>query len=291
MEGRRQSRSQGARRRKPQRSRSSKRRQRSDIGRRVVTGVPWAAFAIVMVAAGGIVYLVAMIGFALLALHEFYRLTRSLRPVVLAGFLVAIGLALAAYFGSQYQMVLVMAVGVAVTFVLLLARPSRHDATVSMAVTMFGVLWIGVSIAHAVLLRKMPHGGGLVIDILVATFVADTFAYFGGKLYGRTPLAPRLSPNKTVEGLIAGVAGGTLGFWLAGLYQDWLGGTDALIIGVVVAAVAPLGDIFESAVKRDLEVKDSGRFFGAHGGVLDRLDAAFFALVAGYYMAQGILGA
>jgi phosphatidate cytidylyltransferase len=127
-----------------------------------------------------------------------------------------------------------------------------------------------------------------VIDVLVATFVGDTFAYFGGRFYGRTRIVPLISPNKTLEGLIAGIAGGTLAFWFAGLYQDWLTGPHALLMGVLVAIAAPLGDLFESLIKRDLEVKDTGRFFGAHGGVLDRLDALLFTIVVGYYAALGL---
>ena len=81
----------------------------------------------------------------------------------------------------------------------------------------------------------------------------------------------------------------TASIWLAGLYQDWLSGTDALIIGVCVALAAPFGDLFESMVKRDLAVKDSGRFFGEHGGVLDRLDAAIFTVIVGYYVANALV--
>jgi phosphatidate cytidylyltransferase len=83
--------------------------------------------------------------------------------------------------------------------------------------------------------------------------------------------------------MIAGILGGTAAFWFAGLYQDWLTGPDALLIGFLVALTAPVGDLFESLIKRDLEVKDTGRVFGPHGGVLDRLDAALFTIVVGYY--------
>ena len=127
-----------------------------------------------------------------------------------------------------------------------------------------------------------------MVDVLIGTFLGDTAAYFGGRLYGRRPLAPLISPNKTLEGLVAGVLGGTLAFWCAGLYQDWLSGADALVIGLAVALAAPVGDLFESLVKRDLAVKDTGSFFGAHGGVLDRLDAVFFTMVAAYYAAQAL---
>jgi phosphatidate cytidylyltransferase len=119
----------------------------------------------------------------------------------------------------------------------------------------------------------------------VATFVADTAAYAGGRLFGRHTLAPALSPNKTLEGLAFGLVGGTMGFWFAGLYQDWLPGLDALLMGMCIAALAPVGDLFESLIKRDLGVKDSGNVFGPHGGLLDRVDALLFTVVAGYYLA------
>jgi len=89
----------------------------------------------------------------------------------------------------------------------------------------------------------------------------------------------------TLEGLLGGFAIGTMAFWFAGLYQDWLSGVDALIIGAAVAAIAPVGDLFESMLKRDLAVKDTGILFGPHGGILDRLDAVFFTIVVGYYLA------
>ena len=105
---------------------------------------------------------------------------------------------------------------------------------------------------------------------------------------GRAPLAPRISPNKTVEGLIAGIVGGTFAFWFAGLYQDWLSGPRR-------AADRPLRRARGTGrrpVRVDAQarpgVKDTGRFFGAHGGVLDRLDAAFFTVVVGYYAANAL---
>ena len=84
------------------------------------------------------------------------------------------------------------------------------------------------------------------------------------------------------------VLAGTLAFWVAGLYQDWLTGPHALLMGALVALAAPVGDLFESMIKRDLEVKDTGKLFGAHGGVLDRLDAVFFTVPVAYYAAVGL---
>ena len=152
---------------------------------------------------------------------------------------------------------------------------------------MLGVVWIGLPLVHAVLLRDLPtHGAALLIDVLVGTFATDTAAYATGRMFGTHKIAPSLSPNKTLEGLIGGFLIGTMGFWFAGLYQDWLSGIDALIIGAAVAAIAPVGDLFESMLKRDLGRKDTGTLFGPHGGLLDRLDAVFFTVVVGYYLAS-----
>jgi phosphatidate cytidylyltransferase len=252
----------------------------------VLVALPWAAFAILIVAVGGTLFALALIGFAVLALHELYRMFERTRPLPLAGFIGAGGLVLAAQYGDQFQIVLVGTLAVLITFLMALARGPRMHTAFSMAVTLFGVAWIGLTLAHAVLLRNLEHGDGLIIDVLIGTFLGDTGAYFGGRLWGTRQLAPRVSPAKTVEGLVVGFFVGTLAFWFAGLYQDWLPGLDALVIGACVAAAAPLGDLFESLVKRDLGVKDTGRLFGEHGGVLDRLDAALFAVVVGYYLAR-----
>ena len=148
------------------------------------------------------------------------------------------------------------------------------------------MFWIGLALAHAVLLRDLDHGDGLLVDVLIATFIGDTGAYFGGRIWGTRRWRRAISPAQDGRGADRGFIAGTRGFWLAGLYQDWLSGAEALAIGACVAAAAPLGDLFESMIKRDLGVKDSGRFFGEHGGALDRLDAAFFTVIVGYYVRQ-----
>jgi phosphatidate cytidylyltransferase len=255
---------------------------------RVIVALPWAAFAIVIVAFGGDVFAFAMIGFGAIALHELYRMLAPARPIALAGMLSMAGLVLAAQYGDQFQVVLVSVASVPLVFLLALTRRSRRHVTIAMAVTLLGVFWVGMALAHAVLLRNLEHGDGLIVDVLVATFLGDTGAYFGGRLWGRRPLAPHISPTKTIEGLVAGFAVGTFAFWCAGLYQDWLSGAEALVLGGAVAAAAPLGDLFESMIKRDTGVKDTGGTFGVHGGVLDRLDAAFFTIVVGYYVARAL---
>jgi phosphatidate cytidylyltransferase len=124
----------------------------------------------------------------------------------------------------------------------------------------------------------------VLVDVLVGTFLGDTAAYLGGRAFGRRPLAPEISPSKTVEGLFCGMFIAILTVFLAGLYQDWLTQGDALLLGIAVAVFGPIGDLFESLIKRDAGAKDAGKLFGAHGGALDRLDAALFTIVAGYYV-------
>lgn len=257
---------------------------------RIAVALPWIAFAIAIVAIGGIPFALALVGVAWVAMAELFRITRRYHPLVAVALLAAVALMVAGYYGSQYQIVLIGALTFPALFIASVSRPPREGTTVSIGITLLAIWWIAVPLAHAVLLRDLPfHGGALVIDVLVGTFVTDTAAYAGGRIFGRHPLAPRISPSKTVEGLVAGFVGGTFGFWFAGLYQDWMSGIDALVIGMCVAAVAPIGDLFCSMIKRDLGVKDTGRAFGPHGGLLDRLDALLFTLVAGYYLSVALV--
>jgi phosphatidate cytidylyltransferase len=266
------------------------RRRRSDTTARVLAALPAIAFAITIVVAGGIWWALGIAGLGLICLHELYGMTERVRPVKLAGFLAVIALPLAALYAEPFQVVLVLACLFPVTFVLAVMRPRREHVSWATAVTLFGALWIGLAMAHAVWLRELNHGGAFVVCTLLGTFIGDTAAYFGGRSWGRTPLAPLISPNKTLEGLIAGIAGGTFAFWLYAFayHHDWLAGWDAALIGLSVAIAAPFGDLFESMLKRDLEVKDTGRFFGAHGGALDRLDAVLFTVPTAYYVAVAL---
>ena len=204
------------------------------------------------------------------------------RPVRLAGFVALATLLAAALYGGQYQILLVAVCALPTLFALALLQ--RRPSLGGILITLLGIYWIGLALAHAVLLRGLPHGLGIVIDVLVGTFLGDTGAYLGGRLFGRRPLAPSISPGKTVEGLVIGMAFAVLGVWLAGRYQDWLPTSHSLVLGLGVALAAPVGDLFESFVKREAGTKDSGRLFGAHGGALDRLDAVLFTAVVGYYI-------
>ena len=271
---------------RPQR-RPARRRERSDFGARVAAATPALAFAITIIVAGGIWFTLGLMALGIVCLGELFRMYAGAEPVRLAGFVGLIGLLLAANYGDRTQVLLATMAVVCVLFAVTLAQ--QRAGTMGMAITLFGVVWVGLPLAHAILLRELPHGAGIIVDILVGTFVGDSAAYLGGRWFGQRRLAPRVSPNKTVEGLLMGMVTAIVATWLAGTYQDWLSGTDALLLGLGVAVAAPLGDLFESFVKRDAGTKDTGQLFGAHGGALDRLDAVLFTAVAGYYVWLGVM--
>jgi phosphatidate cytidylyltransferase len=261
-----------------------------ETARRVWVAIPWIVFAIAITVLGKLPFTIAMIGIGLICLREYFVMTASLRPIQAAAYVALAAMLLAAHLGTAFNVLLVVAASFPLLFALAVDRKDREGVTVSIGITLLGLLWIGVPLVHAVLLRDLPnHGAALLIDVLIGTFLTDTGAYATGRMFGAHKITPRLSPHKTLEGLIGGFLIGTMAFWFAGLYQDWLSGADALLIGAAVAAIAPVGDLFESMVKRDLGRKDTGTILGAHGGLLDRLDAVLFTIVVGYYLAVQLL--
>jgi phosphatidate cytidylyltransferase len=261
----------------------------ADLRARIVAGVPLAIFALFVVIMGGWWFTAGAIALGILCLGELFDMFRDVKPARLAGFLGLIALCLCAKLGGEDQVLLAAVCLFPVLYLLTVGSRSSEGGTFGLSIVTLGVFWIGLAIAHAIMLRELPHGGGIVGDVLIGTFVGDSGAYFGGRALGRRKLAPRVSPNKTVEGLVIGVFTAILAVWAAGLYQDWLSGTEAILLGLGVGLAAPIGDLFESFIKRDVGVKDTSRVFGAHGGALDRLDAILFTLVVGFYIWQTML--
>ena len=267
--------------------RMERRNTSSDLAARIFAALPAIAFAIAIVWAGGIVWTIGLIALGFVCLHELYAMFDRAHPARLAGFLAIIGMALAAHYHQRDGLLLALVLTIPLTFFLVVAQ--RRGGAPAISVTMLGIVWIGLAIGHAVMLRDLPHGNAIVIDVLVGTFLGDTGAYLGGRAIGSTPLAPRISPNKTWEGLGVGIIVAVIATWCAGLYQDWLSGPQALLLGFAIALTAPVGDLFESYLKRDAGTKDTGTLFGAHGGALDRLDAVLFTIVAGFYVWTAML--
>jgi phosphatidate cytidylyltransferase len=217
---------------------------------------------------------------ALIALHELYWMTRTLRPIVLAGYLGALAALVGATLGGADWALAGLMSTLLFSFVI-----KGGVSTVSVSVTVLGVAWIGLGLAHALLLRDIDeHGVLAVYAVLLAVWAGDAAAYFVGRLIGRHKLAPTVSPGKSWEGLVAGIVATIAVTFVAVYEQGFLTIPESLVLGAVIAVVAPLGDLFESALKRDADVKDSGRLLAGHGGVLDRIDALLFAWVTAYYV-------
>jgi len=257
----------------------------SDLGKRILVAIPAIAFAITIIYFGGATFALGALALGLVCAHELFTMLERMRPVRLAGFLGIAGLVAGAALGDERDVLLALVAFLPVLFALTLLSPVRERITLSLAATTLGVYWIGLALAHAVLLRGLDHGGALVFMVLLGTFAGDTGAYLGGRAFGTRRLAPRVSPNKTWEGLAIGVAVCVLAVWYTSRTYDgsWISGTQGLLLGLAVALAAPVGDLFESLIKRDVGTKDTGGLFGVHGGALDRLDAALFSLIAGYH--------
>ncbi len=274
---------------RPRRPRPSRSGRPSELRARLLVAVPALAVAAIVIARGGLLFAGALLILGWICLDELYRMTARAHPAKLVGFVAVFALMVAAHYGTRDQVLLIAVAALPASFLLTLAAP--RGSIFGITVTLLGVWWVGLALAHAVLLRDLPHGGGILTDVVVGTFVGDSGAYLGGRSFGRRPLAPAISPNKTVEGLVTGLLCAVVGVWFASLYQPWFHKGDAILLGLGVAIAAPIGDLFESYVKRQCGVKDSGRVFGAHGGALDRLDAVLFSVVVSYYAWLAILAA
>jgi phosphatidate cytidylyltransferase len=240
----------------------------------------------------GVVYLggwwllgLALVG-GLLALHELYVMARELRPLVLGGYLGFVLTLLGLELGGLEWMLGGLLSTFVFAFVVYGLGGVRQSATSSFGITLLGVAWVGAGIGCLLLIRDIPEFGfWAVMAVLFTVFAADTGAFFVGRTLGRHSMAPAISPKKSWEGFVGGVLA-AVGMAFVILYRDrddFLTIPESLILGLVIALAAVLGDLFESAVKRDLEVKDSGRVLAGHGGMLDRLDSLLWASPAAYF--------
>ncbi len=197
---------------------------------------------------------------ALIGLHEFYAMARPLRPLVLAGYGGAIASLVGARLGGVEWMLGGFLATLVLAFLLYLVATTRAPATAA-----------------------VENGRLAAFAVVIAVWVDDTVAYLIGRAVGRHKFSPAISPAKTWEGFVAGTAAAIFAVFVALYHEDFLTIPESIVLGAIVAVSGALGDLFESAFKRDLHVKDSGRLLAGHGGVLDRVDAFLFALPAAYF--------
>lgn len=224
----------------------------------------------------------ALVG-GLLALHELYAISRGLRPIVLGGYAGLVLTLLGAQLGGPTWVLAGILATLPAALLVFFVSSARQNAVAGFAVTLLGVGWVGGGLAHLLLLRDVPGDGRLLIyTTLLTVFADDTAAFFVGRAIGRHRLAPAISPGKSWEGFVAGTLAGVAVAFFALYEQDVVTTGESLVLGLAIVLAATLGDLFESAVKRDLGVKDSGRLLAGHGGVLDRVDSLLWAGPAAY---------
>jgi phosphatidate cytidylyltransferase len=179
-----------------------------------------------------------------------------------------------------------------------LTRRDNRMAVYHVSTTVFGIVYVAYLASHLILLRELPLqiggeyrlGASFVFLVFTVTWAADTGAYAVGSLFGRHPLLPRVSEKKTWEGAGGGVAFGALAGWAASrTFAGYLAPWQGLALGALAAVVGLLGDLFESLLKRDAELKDTSRVIPGHGGVLDRFDSLLFTAPLIYYLLKFVI--
>lgn len=225
-----------------------------------------------------------------LALHEFYRMalpeTRRLEGslAVVAGVLCCVGLV---YATSTPLLLLSIVLPCAFLALVYLFRfQDMQTVSRDLAVSLLGLLYIPLLLSHAILLRALPSGCDWIFLVLFVVMASDSLAYFVGRKWGQHRLYEAVSPKKTIEGSLGGLAGGVLGAVICKLwFFAELSNLDVLLLGIGVGVFSQLGDLVESLLKRSFGVKDSGALIPGHGGLLDRLDSLLFAFPVTYYYA------
>lgn len=236
-----------------------------------------------------------VIGASWLALVELYRMHFHSKPAIVE---IAIGVVMTTFMLSHLQWPDALPFHPVLVFILtttlLLYLVSKHDLSrslVDVSVLIFGMLYIGFTLGHLLLTRALPDGIFLVFFVVLVTWAGDTGAYYAGMSMGRTPLAPRISPNKTVEGLLGGCL---LAVVIALIARAWFIPSftilDAIVLGLVLTVVGLIGDLSESMFKRGAGVKDSGGLIPGHGGMLDRLDSLLLTAPTYYYYVTLVKG-
>ena len=190
----------------------------------------------------------------------------------------------AAFFGGVSGLAGSLTIGLFVLVLLLFFSGLESEALPRFAMALLFVVYLPFLFAHIFLIHQLPQGRGLVVLLLTVTWGGDAFSYYGGTYFGKRKLAPRISPNKTVEGFVAGLFGGAFFALLLG----WLNLVDLpwnllAALGVAANFCGQLGDLFESFMKRSQGIKDSGSLIPGHGGFLDRVDSVLFAAPVIFY--------
>jgi phosphatidate cytidylyltransferase len=261
----------------------------SDLTTRVVVGVAIGVAALICLEFGRgstAVLATVIVGIGTFEFYEAIR-RRGFHPATILGLLAAVTTPLAAYKVGEGAFPLILALLVVFSMLWYMFGVVPARPLVAVAVTVLGYVYVGVLGGFAGLMLAYPNGVGLILGVAICAVAYDVVGYLVGSQFGKTRLAPHLSPNKTLEGLLGGMAASIIvSAAIVNNISPWSDLGHALSLGVLVAIMAPLGDLCESMLKRDLAIKDFGALLPGHGGILDRFDAILFCLPAVYYLAR-----
>lgn len=274
-----------------------------NLVRRWITAILFIPALIVIAWAGDIYFLILVELGIFLGVYEFCDILRQrgLTPYKSLVILSSLVLGLSAYSQSHLFTVLTITMLVIVVAIAELCRRKKEEAIFHLSGTVFGAIYVGWLISHLILLMQMPEvlkplvytnifnipirlGTSLALLPFVLTWTNDTMAFFTGRRFGRRKLFPSISPNKTWEGVIGGAVGAIIAaFIYQQIYAPYLSWFDCMMLGGGTAIVAPIGDLVESMIKRDVEIKDVSTTIPGHGGFLDRFDSLLFTAPLIYY--------
>jgi phosphatidate cytidylyltransferase len=269
---------------------------------RVLSGAAFIPLLIVFAGQGGLLHLGLVLTIVSLGLREFYRLLarRGERPYRGLGIVAGMVVVCSAYYGVGVHANLLLTMVLLMTMTIELLRSDNRGAVHAIGGTLFGVLYVAWLGSHLVLLRELPRvagldyglGATLTLFLFLCAWGCDAGAYMTGRAIGRHPLLPRVSPRKSVEGSLGGLAlGGLCGLAGSLTFATQLGPIRGLGLGLLIAASGQVGDLVESLLKRDSLSKDSSTevIIPGHGGVLDRFDSVLFAAPVFYYVIRAQL--
>jgi phosphatidate cytidylyltransferase len=286
-----------------------------ELGLRLLTAAVLVPGVLWIIAQGGFWVLGTVVAITLLGIRELYQLLEAKGARPLWGFGMAAGalLPVVGYYGNEYHATILMTASLLGFMVVQVGKAQISQALASISGTFFGVFYVGWLLTHAVTLRNFqtvvgskwgadaaalydPDAGAFfLVFCLSAVVLCDAGAYFAGRAWGKRKLAPKVSPGKTVEGALGGVALGTLaGLACKGTFDlAWpalsagLSWGLAAALAFVCAVAGMVGDLVESLLKRDAALKDAGTLLPGMGGVLDRIDSALLAIPVLYYLLLG----
>ena len=260
--------------------------------RRLISGIVLVIIALATIISGSWILFFTLLAVSLIGMRELYKVMKvsdeHVTVLELVGYLGAVlyYIAMKADFGNYGTMAIIISM-ILILFVYVFGYPKYHAEQVMAA--FFGVVYVAVMLSFIYLTRSLPDGKFLVWLIFLCSWGCDTCAYCVGMLIGKHKMAPVLSPKKSIEGAVGGVAGAALlGVIYAAATQGKM--AEYALICAVGALISMVGDLAASAIKRNQNIKDYGKLIPGHGGILDRFDSVIITAPVIYYLAKMILG-